>query len=137
VNTRVYEILFIVDPNLGEPEVEALVAQVQGYIEKEGGSVRKAEQWGKKRLAYAIKGRREGYYVLLVAEGDAGIVKEVERRMRVTEGVMRHLAVRVDEDLRKAETRRLKRQRREERNKARQATRTARPQISETQEASA
>jgi small subunit ribosomal protein S6 len=94
------------------------------------------EQWGKKRLAYIVKGRREGYYVLLVTEGDAGIVKEVERRMRVTEGVIRHLAVRVDEDLRKAETRRLKRQRREERNKARQAARTARPQSSEAQEVS-
>ncbi|MBN2369245.1 MAG: 30S ribosomal protein S6 [Vicinamibacteria bacterium] len=136
MNERVYEILFIIDPTLGEPEVEALVTQVQGYIEKEGGRVRNVEQWGKKRLAYAVRGRREGYYVLLVAEGNAGIVKEVERRMRVTEGVIRHLAVRVDEDLRKAETRRAQRQRHEARLKARQASRAERPQVSDTQEVS-
>ena len=69
MSDRVYEILFIADPNLGEPEVDALTTQVQGYVEKEGGRIQKVEKWGKKRLAYTIGKHREGSYVLLVAEG--------------------------------------------------------------------
>jgi small subunit ribosomal protein S6 len=103
MQTRTYEILFIADPNLGEPEVDALTTQVEGYVEKEGGKVQKVEKWGKKRLAFVVRKQREGYYVLLVVEGSAALVHEVERRLRVTEGVIRHLAVRIDEDLRKAE----------------------------------
>ena len=103
MSDRVYEILFIADPNLGEPEVDALTTQIQGYIEKEGARIQKVEKWGKKRLAYTIGKHREGSYVLLVAEGGAALVKEVERRMRVTDGVIKFITVRVDEDLRKAE----------------------------------
>jgi small subunit ribosomal protein S6 len=119
VSERVYEILFIADPNLGEPEVDALTALVQGYVEKEGGRIQKIEKWGKKRLAYTVHKQREGYYVLLVVEGGAALVKEVERRMRVTEGVIRHLTVRVDEELRKAERRKTMRQAAEEKKRAR------------------
>lgn len=105
MSERVYEFLFIADPNLGEPEVDALTAQVQGYIEKENGKIQKAEKWGKKRLAYDIKKHREGYYVLLVVDGKPEMVKELERRMRVTDGVVKFITVRVDEDLKKAERR--------------------------------
>lgn len=103
MSERVYELLFIADSNLGEPEVDALAAQVQGYLEKEGGKIQKLEKWGKKRLAYPIGRHREGSYVLLVVEGGSALVKEVERRLRVTDGVIRFLTVRVDDDLRKAE----------------------------------
>ena len=61
LSERVYEILFIADPNLGEPEVEALTATVQGFVEKEGGTIQKVEKWGKKRLAYIVGKHREGY----------------------------------------------------------------------------
>ena len=54
MSDRVYEILFIADPNLGEPEVDTLTAHIQGYAEKEGGRIQKVEKWGKKRLAYNI-----------------------------------------------------------------------------------
>ena len=103
MSNRVYEILFIADPNLGEPEVAALTATVQGFVEKEGGTVSKVEQWGKKRLTYIIKKHREGSYVLLVAEGSAAMMKEVERRMRVVDGVIKFITVRVDEELKKAD----------------------------------
>ena len=103
MSERVYEFLFIADPNLGEPEVDALTAQIQGYIEKENGKIQKAEKWGKKRLAYGVGRHKEGSYVLLVADGGASLVKEVERRLRVTDGVIKFITVRVDEDLRKAE----------------------------------
>jgi small subunit ribosomal protein S6 len=103
VSDRVYEFLFVADPNLGEPEVDALAALVQGYVEKEAGKLQKVEKWGKKRLAYKIGRHREGSYVLIVAEGGSGLVKEVERRLRVTDGVIKFITVRVDEELRKAE----------------------------------
>ncbi|HEX6737779.1 MAG TPA: 30S ribosomal protein S6 [Vicinamibacteria bacterium] len=109
MSDRVYEILFIADPNLGEPEVDTLTTQVQGYIEKEGGRIQKVEKWGKKRLAYLVKKQREGSYVLLSVEGGAALVKEVERRLRVTDGVLKFLTVRVDEELRKAEGRKARR----------------------------
>ena len=91
MSDRVYEILFIADPNLGEPEVDALTAPVQGYVEKEGGRIQKVEKWGKKRLAYMIGKHREGSYVLLVVEGPAALVQEVERRIRVTDGVVKFM----------------------------------------------
>jgi len=117
VSERVYEILFIADPNLGEPEVDALAAQVQGFVEKEGGTLQKMEKWGKKRLAYVVGRHREGYYVLLVAAGPGALVKEVERRLRVTDGIFRFLTVRVDDELRKAERRKTKRSLAEEKRK--------------------
>jgi small subunit ribosomal protein S6 len=109
VSDRTYEIIFIADPDLPETEVDTITNQVQGFVEKEGGRVSKVEKWGKKRLAYNVGRHREGYYVLLVAEGPGSVVKEVERRIRVLDGVIRFLTVRVDEELKKAERRKAKR----------------------------
>jgi small subunit ribosomal protein S6 len=109
VSDRTYEILFIADPDLQETEVDTLANQVQGFVEKEGGRVSKVEKWGKKRLAYTVGRHREGYYVLLVAEGAGSVVKEVERRIHVLDGIIRFLTVRVDEELRKAERRKARR----------------------------
>lgn len=109
MSERVYEILFIADPALGEPEVDALTATIQGFAEKEGGKIQKVEKWGKKRLAYTIKKQREGSYVLLTVEGGAALVAEVERRIRVIDGVLKFITVRVDEDLKKAARRKARR----------------------------
>ncbi len=119
MSDRIYDILFIADPNLGEPEVDALAAQVQGLVEKDGGKLQKLEKWGKKRLAYDVRRHREGYYVLLVVEGTGAMVKEVERRLKVTDGIIRYLTVRVDEDLRKAERRKAQRALGEEKRRGR------------------
>ena len=119
MSDRIYDILFIADPNLGEPEVDALAAQVQGFAEKDGGKLQKMEKWGKKRLAYAVRRHREGSYVLLVVEGSGAMVKEVERRIKVTDGIIRYLTVRVDEELRKAERRKAKRALGEEKRRGR------------------
>ena len=118
MSDRVYEILFIADPNLGEPEVDALTATVQGFVEKEGAKIQKVEKWGKKRLAYLIGKHREGSYVLL-SWRQASVVKEVERRIRVTDGVVKFMTVRVDEELKKAERRRAQRAVDDEKRKAR------------------
>jgi small subunit ribosomal protein S6 len=128
LSERVYEILFIADPNLGEPEVEALAAHVQGFVEKEGGVIQKREMWGKKRLAYDVGRHREGYYVLIVAAGPGSLVKEVERRLKVADGIFRFLTVRVDEELRKAERRKAKRTLAEEKRKGRPGATAAREQ---------
>ena len=125
MSDRVYEILFIADPNLGEAEVDALTAQVQGFVEKEGGRIQKVEKWGKKRLAYLVGKHREGSYVLVVAEGGAALVKEVERRIRVVDGIIRYVTVRVDEELRKAERRKSQRAEQETRKRQRIASRSA------------
>ena len=122
MSDRVYEILFIADPNLGEPEVDALAAQVQGFMEQAGGKLQKLEKWGKKRLAYDVRRHREGSYVLIVAEGSGGLIKEVERRLKVTDGIIRFLTVRVDEELRKAERRKAKRALGEEKRRGRPGT---------------
>lgn len=125
MSDRTYELLFIARPGLAEPEVEALTETVKGYLEKEGGVIEKIEPWGKKRLAYDIDKQREGYYVLIVFNSKGDIVKEVERRLKVTDGVMRHITVRIDEDLRRAESRKKRRADAEAKKKARQATKRA------------
>jgi small subunit ribosomal protein S6 len=119
VSDRVYEILFLADPDLGEADVDSLTEQVQGLIERDGGHVDKVEKWGKKRLAYEVRRRREGYYVLLVAQGGGALVKELERRLKVTDGILRFLTVRVDDDLRKAERRKARRALAEEKRRSR------------------
>ena len=119
MSNRVYEILFIVDPNLGEEAVDTLTEQVQGFVEKDGGKIEKVEKWGKKRLAYEVRGHHEGYYVLIVTESTGPLVKEVERKMKVTDGVIRYLTVRVDEELRKAERRKARRALADEKRKSR------------------
>ena len=119
MSDRVYEIIFVADPDLGEADVDALTEQVQGFIEREGGRVDRVEKWGKKRLAYEVRRRREGYYVLIVAQGGGALVKELERRLKVTDGILRFLTVRVDDDLRKAERRKAIRALAEEKRRSR------------------
>jgi small subunit ribosomal protein S6 len=122
VKDRTYEIIFIADPNLSEPDVETLTTTVKGFVEKEGGKIEKSENWGKKRLAYEVRRHREGYYTLLTVQGSAALVKEVERRIRVTDGIIRHISVRVDEELAKAETRKAARAEQDSQKRARQGT---------------
>jgi small subunit ribosomal protein S6 len=119
VSDRVYEITFVADPDLAEADVDSLTEQVQGFVERDGGRVEKVEKWGKKRLAYEVRRRREGYYVLLVAHGSGAFVKELERRLKVTDGILRFLTVRVDDDLRKAERRKARRTLAEEKRRSR------------------
>jgi len=106
VSQRQYEILFIADQTLGEAEVETLTATVKGFIEKENGTVEKIEKWGRKRLAYPIGKNREGSYVLMLANSEGAAIAEVERRMRVTDGILRFLAVRIDIEMKKADRKR-------------------------------
>ena len=119
MSDRIYEVLFIADPNLSEPDVDKLTETVQGYAEKDGARTQKVEKWGKKRLAYDVRKHREGYYVLLVVEARPEMVHELERRLRVTDGIVKFITVRVDEDLRKAERRKAQRAVEDEKKRAR------------------
>ena len=103
MSQRQYEILFIAEQNLGEAEVDTMTATVKGFIEKENGTVEKVEKWGKKRLAYTIGKNREGSYVLMIANAPGSSISEVERRMRVTDGILRFLAIRIDAEMKKAD----------------------------------
>ena len=99
---RQYELIYIVAPVATDAEVEELHGEIKGHIETLGGSVESTEIWGRRKLAYQIGRYGEGIYVAQLINGPGGMVGEVERRLRVRDQVLRHLTVRVDEDIRKA-----------------------------------
>ncbi len=94
---RKYEIMFIVDPNMPEDEIDQLNAQVEGLVTDGGGQVESIEKLGRKRLAYEIQKHNQGFYVLFTVATDGNVIKEVERRFRVMDSVLRYLTVRIDE----------------------------------------
>jgi len=100
---RNYEIMFIVNPNSPEDEVDKINSQIEGIITAGGGKVEKIEKMGKRKLAYEIDRNREGHYVLIVLNANGDIVRECERRLRVTEGVIKYITVRTDEEVRRFE----------------------------------
>ena len=100
---RSYEIMFIVNPNTPEEEIDKINSQLEGIITSGGGTVEKIEKMGKRRLAYDVDKHREGYYVLFVIAANGDIVKECERRLRVMDAVIKYITVRTDEDARRFE----------------------------------
>ena len=100
---RTYELMFIVDPDAGDEDVVKLSEGVQKIITGQGGSITKTEMMGKRKLAYEIKHKRDGNYVLLEVEGSGAEIAEVERRMRVNDQILRYMTVRVDEMRRRAD----------------------------------
>jgi len=100
---RKYEIMFVVRPDVPEEEVEKLIVQMEGIATAAGGKTEKIDRMGRRKLAYRVARQREGYYVLFVLEGTGDTVKEFERRLKVTDTVIKYLTVRVDEELARAE----------------------------------
>ena len=115
---RKYEIMFIVDPNVPEEEVDQLNSQVSALVTDGGGQVETLEKMGRKKLAYEVDRRKEGYYVLFAVMADGRIIREIERRFRVVDAVLRYITVRVDEDQKKLEKVRAIRQRKSSRRTA-------------------
>jgi small subunit ribosomal protein S6 len=93
---RTYELMFIVRPDIAEEDMEKLVSTLESQITGAGGTVKNIERMGKRRLAYTVRKFRDGLYVLFTLEGEGELVKEMERRLRVTEPVIKFLTVRVD-----------------------------------------
>jgi small subunit ribosomal protein S6 len=101
--TRQYELVYIITPDASEQEIADLHTQIEQIVQRFQGSLDKTENWGRRRLAYEIGHHREGTYVVETISGSGELVKEIDRRLRVIDQVIRHLIVRVDEELRVAE----------------------------------
>jgi len=100
---RAYEVMFIVRPDLTEEDVDKLIATLQTHVTNAGGTVENVEKMGKRRLAYLVKKFHEGLYVLFTLNADGKAVHELERRMRVTEPVIKFITVRMDEERQRLE----------------------------------
>ncbi len=116
--SRQYELVYVVAPNVGEDAVNALHTEVDEIVSGVGGRIEKTDNWGSRRLAYEIGKHREGTYVVELIEGPGEVVNELERKLKVRDNVLRYLVVRVDEDLKKAQRAREKRQSRQQRRRA-------------------
>ncbi|HEY7210646.1 MAG TPA: 30S ribosomal protein S6 [Bryobacteraceae bacterium] len=115
---RIYEELFIVRPDATDEEVDPLIEQLTNVITRAGGSLDKTEKWGVRKLAYRVMKHEEGQYILLEFKAGAEVVKEIERRLRVADLVLKFLTVRIDEKLKRIEKRRKAREKRAARKPA-------------------
>jgi small subunit ribosomal protein S6 len=97
---RSYELMFIVRPDMVDEDLNKLISTLESTVTSAGGTA-KAEVWGKRRLAYKVSKFNDGIFVVLLIEGSGAIIHEVERRLRVTEQVIKFLSVRTDEELKR------------------------------------
>jgi small subunit ribosomal protein S6 len=95
---RTYELMFILRPDMTEEDQDKLISTLENQVQTAGGTVKSVERMGKRRLAYLVRNFQDGIYVLFTLEGEGGMVKEIERRLRVNEPVIKFLTVRVDEE---------------------------------------
>ena len=109
---RNYEIMFIVNPNTAEDEIDKVNGQLESIITSGGGKVEKIEKMGKRRLAYAVDKFRDGFYVLVTLNANGEIVKEIERRLRVMDMVIKYITVRMDIDAKRLDKIKAHRQKR-------------------------
>src|SRR4051794_7471580 len=109
---RIYEELFILRPDITEEEVDPIVDQVKSTVSTSGGTTDKVDKWGVRKLAYRLGKRNEGYYVLIQFTSSPDTVKEIERRLRVNDAVLKFITVRIDEKLKKIEKRKKDREKR-------------------------
>jgi len=95
---RNYETLYILRPDLEEEASDAIIARFNEAVARLGGTIVKTDKWGKKRLAYEIKDQLEGFYVLTAFQAPHEVSQELDRLMRITDEILRHLIVKQDED---------------------------------------
>ena len=95
---RTYELMFIVRPDMADEDLDKLISTLETAVSTSGGTVKSVERMGKRRLAYSVRRFHDGVYVLLTVEGSGGLIHELERRLRVTEPVIKFLTVRIDEE---------------------------------------
>jgi small subunit ribosomal protein S6 len=101
---RQYDLIFICRPDTPEADVDKVIATVEHTAVDKGAKIEKTEKWGRKRMAYRVQRLREGFYVYMVLKSTHGeVVKELERRLKVADPVMKYLTVRVDEELKRQE----------------------------------
>ena len=95
---RTYEVMFIVRPDMADEDLEKLLSTLETQVSAAGGTVKNVERMGKRRLAYTVRKFHDGAYILLTVEGAGPAIHELERRLRVTEPVIKFLSVRIDEE---------------------------------------
>jgi small subunit ribosomal protein S6 len=115
---RIYEELFIIRPDATDEQIDPFIEQMKQVVTSAGGTVDKADKWGIRKLAYRVEKRDEGFYVLLQMTCGPEVIKELERRLRVSDLVMKFLTVRIDERLKKIEKRKKEREKRAKRKPA-------------------
>ena len=115
--SRQYELVYIVSPDASEQEVADLHTQIEQIVQRYHGTFDKTENWGRRKLAYEIGRYKEGTYVLEVINGSGDLVKELDRRLKVSDQIIRHMIVRVDEEKKVVDRTRTKRQSESERRR--------------------
>ena len=95
---RTYELMFIVRPDMTDEDLDKLISTLQSSVPGSGGTVKSVEKMGKRRLAYTVRKFHDGVYVLMIVEGGGPVIHELERRLRVSEPVIKFLTVRIDEE---------------------------------------
>jgi small subunit ribosomal protein S6 len=116
---RQYELVYILPPESTDEQTAEVHAQVESIVSRMNGSIDKTDAWGRRRLAYEIGPFKEGVYVVETISGEGGLMKELDRRLRVMDQIVRHLVVRVDAEMRTVERTRSKRQAESERRRVR------------------
>jgi len=96
--SRTYELVYVVSPEANDDQVAELHTQVEAIVQRMDGRIEKTDNWGRRKLAYEIGRHKEGTYVLEVIVGGGELMKEIDRRFKVTDHIIRHLIVRVDEE---------------------------------------
>src|SRR5262245_12000127 len=117
MSDRQYELVYILPPETTEQQATALHEEIAGIVSRKNGTIEKSENWGRRKLAYEIGHFKEGVYVLEVINGSGDLMKEIDRRLKVIDEVVRHLVVRVDEEKKVVERTRTKRQSESERRR--------------------
>lgn len=101
---RQYDLIFICRPDTPESDIDKVITTVEHAATEKGAKIEKTEKWGRKRMAYRVQRLREGFYVYMVLKSSHGeAIKELERRLKVADPVMKYLTVRVDEELKRQE----------------------------------
>ncbi|MEI9978874.1 MAG: 30S ribosomal protein S6 [Edaphobacter sp.] len=95
---RTYEVMFIVRPDVEEADLDKLIEGFQKNVTDGGGEVKSVEKMGRRRLAYTVRKFNDGFYVLLVVVAQGSLITEIERRLRVSEQVIKFITVRIDEE---------------------------------------
>jgi small subunit ribosomal protein S6 len=96
--SRKYELVYVVSPDATDEQVTEMHTQVESIVQRMHGQLEKTDNWGRRKLAYEIGRHKEGTYVLEVINGDGELMKEIDRRLKVSDLIIRHLVVRVDEE---------------------------------------
>jgi len=94
-----YEVMYVIDPALEDSARVELINRFSDLVKKNGGEVDRVDEWGKRRLAYAIQYKTEGYYVLMYIKAPAQLPREIERNMQISDSVLRYLTVRYEGEL--------------------------------------